>query len=434
MSSKFPTLAIEIIELIATFSEPADLRSLRLVCRELDRKTLNGFGRANFATIQTNLSYKSLERIRSIAESEHLAIHVQGLHVKSSPDGIIGQGFDWPRHSSGCLAENLNAADLLRDLFSQRLLNCRSFLIYNYDEYQPRHDTDRLVPSDAVGLILSIVAEADIALQSFTVQGSHHGYGRLDTPRLQMPLSQTPKFVKAWSQIEELALDYAITFDQWNWVLHLISSALKLRKLTLGFYEADKLFVERLSSLYELNRLEELSLRLARVTVDAITSLLLKNRDTLHSLSLQYTSLDNEGNWSTVFENMKGQLPQLQNLVLFWLDQGTSNGRHVFSELLRYPVIPGSEVRGPTGRLKYESRRIESIADPVRLRYWGTRQLAAGVEYHGKEIDQVLSTLIDTVEFPTQPRPFIFSRRSNISGSTKLEDSSFPAADQPNKC
>ena len=405
MSSTFTTLAIEIIELIATFLEPADLRSLRLACQELNRKTLNTFGRANFATIQTDLSYKSLERIRSISESEHFAIYVRCLHVKASPDGIIGQGFDWPRHSSGCLTENLKGIALLRDLLSQRLLSCRSFHIHSYDEYEPRQDTDRLVPSDAVGLILSIVAEADLALQSFTVQSSHHGNGRLDTPRLQMPLSQTPKFVEAWSQIEELAFDFAITSDQWNWVLDLISSAPKLRKLSLGFYEADTSFTQRLSSLNELNRLEELSLGSARVTVDAITSLLLKNRDTLHSLSLQYTTLDGEGTWSTVFENMRSQFPQLQNIILFWLKEGTNNDRRFFFELFKYPVIPGSEVRGPSGRMKYDSRRIESMADPVRLRYWGTRQSVAGIEYHGKEIDQVLSALVAPM-VPYIPQPF----------------------------
>ena len=398
MSSRFPTLAIEVIELIATFVKFADLRSLRLVCRQLNRKTLNCFGRANFATIQTDLSYKSLERIQSISKFEHLAIHVQCLNVTHTPDGIIGQGFDWPRHFSGCLAENLNGTGLLRDILSHRLLNCRSFLIYSYDEYEPRYDTDRLVPSDAVGLILSIVAEADLKLRSFTVQSSHHGNGRLDTPRLRMPLSQTPKFVKAWSQIEELVLDYAITSDQWNWVMHLISSVLRLRKLSLGFHEGDASFMQRLSSLHELNRLEELRLGSARVTVDAITSLLLQNRDTLHSLSLQHTVLDDEGMWATVLENMKSQFPRLQNLVLFWLKQGTNHGRVIFSKLLKYPVVPGSEVRGPNDRLKYDSRRIEWMEDPIRLRYWGIRQMVVGVEYHGKGTDHVLSALADTVE------------------------------------
>ena len=363
MSSRFPTLATEIIELIATFLEPVDLRFLRLVSRELNRKTLRSFGRANFATIHTDLSHESLERIRTISKSEHFARHVQCLQVKAPRDGIIDKRFHWPRRFSRGLAKNFNRADLLRDLLSQCLLNCRSFVIYNSE---PPHDTDCLVPNDAVGLILSIVARADIALQSFTVR-----YIPFSLPNwqwLEVPLSQTPKFVKAWSQIEELALDFAVVFDHRAWVL-LVLSAPKLRKLSLRFGLRDtSLFMQQLSSLHELNKLEELSLSPYSATEEAITSLLLKNRDTLHSLSLEYIILEHE--WSTIFENMKGQFPQLQNFELFCLKETANFDRLVCSALLKYPVIPGSEVRGPKGDLEYDSRRIESMADPVRLRYW----------------------------------------------------------------
>ncbi len=79
MSSKIPTLANEVIELIATFPEPVDLRSLRLVCRELNKKTLHYFRLANFTTIQTDLDRKSLQRLQNITKSEYLAVHVQCL-------------------------------------------------------------------------------------------------------------------------------------------------------------------------------------------------------------------------------------------------------------------------------------------------------------------------------------------------------------------
>ena len=399
MSSTFPSLAIELIELIATFLELADISSLRLVSRELNRKTLNTFGLANFATIQTDLSYKSLERLQSISKSEHFALHVRRLGVKQTPSGIIGQGFDWPRHSSGCLAENLQGADLLREILSQRLLSCRSFLIHSYDECGPHHDIESLVPSDAVGLVLSIVAKTGLPLRSFIIQSNHNGNGRLDTPRLQMPLSQTSKFVKAWSQIEELVLHYGITSDQYEWVLHLCSSALRLRKLSLTFDEGDASFLQQLSSLHGLNRLEELEIGgPLMVTMDAITLLLSQNRDNLHSLSLSNSAMDDESKWSTLFENMKDQLPQLRNLVLFWLKQGTESWRIAFSKLRKYPVVPGSEIRGPNQRLKYDSRQIESIECPIRLRYWGIGQMVVGVEYHGKGINHILSVLADTVE------------------------------------
>ena len=61
MSLILPTLAIELLELVASFLSPTDLCSLRLVCRDLSRKVLNSFGDANFATLQTDLSQRSLQ-------------------------------------------------------------------------------------------------------------------------------------------------------------------------------------------------------------------------------------------------------------------------------------------------------------------------------------------------------------------------------------
>ncbi|MDI1485608.1 MAG: hypothetical protein OHK93_000746 [Ramalina farinacea] len=213
-----------------------------------------------------------------------------------------------------------------------------------------------------------------------------------------MPLSQTPAFVKSWSQVEELMLDSAITPDQLDWLLHLVSSTPKLRKLSLGFYKGDQMFMQLLSAFHTLYKLEELRLKSARVTVNALSSLLLRNSATLHSLSLQHIALgDYEGRWSTVFQNMKGHFPCLQNLVLFWLKQGTyTDGLFIFSMLLKYPVSPGSEVRGPNDCLKYESPQIDSMEDPIRLRYWPIGQSVLGIEYHGKEIDQVLGALVIT--------------------------------------
>jgi hypothetical protein len=115
MSSKIPTLAIEIIELIATFQEPVDLRSLRLVCREINKKTLHYFRLANFTTIQTDLDRKSLQRLQNITKSEHLAVHVQCLHFKHTDDGRFGRGLDWRRHQWNLLADQFDGVSLLRD-------------------------------------------------------------------------------------------------------------------------------------------------------------------------------------------------------------------------------------------------------------------------------------------------------------------------------
>ena len=399
MSSKLPTLAMEIIELISTFVEPADLRSLRLVCRELNNKTLHYFGLASFAIVQTDLSRKSLQRLQNISDFENLAVHVQCLHIKHTDNGKLGQGFDWRRHQGDLVANQLDGANLLRDVLVKRLLKCRSFQIDSYDEYQPRQETDSLIPSDAVGLVLSIIAEADLALRSFTVESSHDGIGRLDTKRLQMALSHTPQFIAAWSHVEELVLNYATTSDQHDWMLHLISSAPRLWKLSLGFEGTSSLFMGRLSSSHSLNRLEDLSLRSARMTVENISTLLFHNRETLHSLSFRRITIKYGGKWATVLENMKGQLPCLKNLLLFWLKEQTADQRVIFSKMTRHPVVPGSEDRRPgDDRLRYDSHLLESVEEPIRLRYWGGGRRVVGIEYRGTGIGNVLTALADTVE------------------------------------
>ena len=431
MSSQMSSLAVEVIEFISAFLEPADLRSLRLVCRGINRKTLRYFALANFATVQTDFSRKSLQRLQSISESEHLAVHVQCLQIMHRMDGKLGQGLDWRPHQGNLLVDQLdgpgvprnglvkrllkcrlfhiNSYDeynlrrekgslLLRDILVKRLLKCRSFHINSYDEYDFRRETGTLLPSDAVGIVLSVVAEANLAIRSFTVKSSPDGNGRLDTQRLRMPLCHTPQFIAAWAHVKELILDYKMSFDQYDWILFLISSAPQLRKLLLVFYDTDSLFMERLSSLHVLDKVENLSLRFAHVLVDSISRLLLNNRETVHSLSLQYATIENGGKWATVLRSMKGQLPRLENLSLFGLKEQTGDGHVFFSKLASRPVVPTSKVYAPGYRLISDSHLLEQVEEPVRLIYWGGRRRVVGIEYHGTAINDVLSALADTAE------------------------------------
>ncbi|KAI4169615.1 MAG: hypothetical protein LQ343_005554 [Gyalolechia ehrenbergii] len=388
---------MELIELISVLLEPADLRSLRLVCREFNRKTLSHFGLANFTILQTDLSRKSLQRLQDISETKYLAVHVHCLRIKHTDDGKLGQGFRWRHYPTSVLADQLDSAHLLRDVLATKLLKCRSVHIDSYDEYQPPLEQDFLIPSDAVGMVLSMVAEADLSLRSFTVESNHHGNGRLDTQRLQMSLSHTLRFLTAWSHIEELVLDYAITPDQYDWISHLISSSPRLRKLSLGFHDDSSSLIERLSSSQSLNRLEDLSLRSAHLSVETMSALLLHNRESLHSLSLRHATLENEGKWATVLEGMQGHFPRLENLALFWLKE-TDIRRVTFSGLSNHPVVPGSEEHGPGNRVKCDSHRLEGVKEPFRLRYWGGARRAVGIEYRGSGVNHVLSALAGTAE------------------------------------
>lgn len=231
MSSNLPTLAVEIVQFVASTLEPTDLFSLRRACRELYRKTLHYFGLTYFTTIKTDLT----QRLQAISESEHLAQHVEGLHIKSK-DGTLGRGFQWHRHHSGHLTAPFVNTDLLRDVFVKKLVKCRSFHLDVYDEVQQREETDFLIPGDAVGIVLSIVAEINLAIRSFSVESESRETGRLDTKRLQIPLCRQPQFIAAWAHLEELVLEYGMTCVQYDWALDLISYAPRLRKLSLRFF------------------------------------------------------------------------------------------------------------------------------------------------------------------------------------------------------
>ena len=96
---------------------------------------------------------------------------------------------------------------------------------------------------------------------------------------------------------------------------------------------------------------------------------------------------------------IKGQMPELKNLSFFWLKELPSNRRVNFSTMTKYPVIPGSENRRPgDNRRRFESRKLYSVGEPIRCRYWGIRQSVVGVEYHGGSIEHVLSVLAESAQ------------------------------------
>ena len=400
MSSSLSFLATEIIELIASFLEPAHLCSLRCVCRELNRKTLHRFGLTNFATVHTDLSRESLQRLLDISESEYFAMHVQCLHIRFTDDFKLGQGVDWRRHRKSLLVDRQDGTSLLRDVLVRRLLKCRSFYIYCFNEYPPTRETDYLIPSGAVGIILSLVSDASLALISLAVESDQDEIGRLDTQRLQMSLCYTPRFIAAWSHIEELSLKYVMTPDQHDWILHLISSTLRLRRLSLELWRQGASVMERLCHLRSLNTLEELSFGPGPVTVENISKLLLQNSGTLRSLSFRFTKIEN-GRWATVFKNIKGRVPRLQNLSLYWLIDRSSNGSVSFSEMTSSPVVPGPEDHGAGGNhLRHNSLLLESGDELVNVSNHVSeqKQKIEGFEYHGTRINNVLNALACSAE------------------------------------
>ncbi|KAL2009508.1 hypothetical protein VTN00DRAFT_5315 [Thermoascus crustaceus] len=90
-STGFCSLSAELIEHIASFLEPRDLFSFRLVCRWFNSATFNYFGRTRFMTFKTNLSHESLRELQAIAENEQFRPHIRTLFIHGVDE--LGQGF-----------------------------------------------------------------------------------------------------------------------------------------------------------------------------------------------------------------------------------------------------------------------------------------------------------------------------------------------------
>ena len=405
MPVRFPGLAVEIIELLTCTLEPTDVLSVRLVCRELYRKTLQHFSRTFFTTVSTDLTPQSLQRLQNVSNSTHLAHSVKLLHIIHDR-GNLGQGFQWHRHSSGHLIAPLPGVDLLQDILVHNLLNCRSFHIDGYDEVQQDASTDSIIPGDAIGIIFSIVAETGLTIQSFTVDTSPRNNlteGRLDTERLRVPLCSHENFLAGWKELKELVLKCKITSDQHGWLFDIISHAPRLCKLSFAFaFEVGNhidLFMRRLVSTRSCSKLEELNLRTAHMTAESFCQFILLNSATIRLLSLYFVTLDDGGSWSSVLNSLSGNLPYLESFYIFFLRQSMP-GRTPFirfDKLTEIPVVPGSEVL-LSGSLKHDSRLLPVLERPMELTYkFGLRSVAA-VKYLGPRMDVFLHVLAEAAE------------------------------------
>ena len=172
MGPTLHTLATELVELIARFLGPADFCSLRSACKNLHQKSLHSFG-AFFTTIRTDLSQRSLQKLQLISEDDTLRLYVQKLLIKPIEGEILGQGFQWDRHSSGHLEGRLPGLEKLQYLLAHNLPNCRSFHIFTLGGEED--ESDALTSSDVVALMLRIVpsisidAPTSLPLKSFIV-------------------------------------------------------------------------------------------------------------------------------------------------------------------------------------------------------------------------------------------------------------------------
>ncbi|OJJ65342.1 hypothetical protein ASPSYDRAFT_85315 [Aspergillus sydowii CBS 593.65] len=221
-------LLSELVEAVAPLLESTDLCKLRMTCRTLYNKTYHVFWRTSLQTIRTDLSHSSLTKLDMLSNHPELCGYVHRLTFKAFDENslILGEELDWNRHSPGHLIDlqEQPAAKLLRPILS-RLVNCKSFECCSISTPDHLDFEDAHRATDAVQLILDIVAETRLPVSSLSVNFRDHyetGCVYLDPRRLHLGYFKKPGFIDRWAQLEELILDFTPDFEILNWATDLL--------------------------------------------------------------------------------------------------------------------------------------------------------------------------------------------------------------------
>ena len=386
------------------------------MCRDLYKKSLRIFAKL-FDVVKTDLTAQSLQKLSNISESAHLASHVKNLRFRGDQEGTLGRGFEWNRYSSGSLVVPLDgAAGMLRGLLRDKLVNCRSFHIDNYDETGMPRERAWLTPGDVVSIVYYIVVNIKVQVASFMIESQEGGSSRLSSERL-LPLcaEEHGTALTSWKSLESLIFRFALTSNQYEWVLTFLENTLGLRHLSLQLELGENhAFFPRLAALGPFRALETLSFDSATLDGSTLSRFLLQHCTTLRTLSLQYIRLqrdsdDKEGgkSWDMVFERLVGKmhcLEQVSLLILFEPSDHVERAHVVYPSLAaddRYPVVPGSEEPRPGhDRVQADRRVIRTLQPPVQLscKYYGGQKRPYGVAYEGKSVDDFLGLLVRAKE------------------------------------
>ena len=413
-------VAVEVMELIADLLDNKDLCSLRLVCKDLCRKTFHSFGNA-CSTFYTDLSKKEMQKLQNISENEVLRYHVHTLVLKRSSPYIMDRwfndltaGFSREETPSKYLEAPLSVPSILRGILATRLINCRSFCIFIHNEGGVSSEGVEIICSDIVGIVLAIIAKDGLEVRSFSISCKlDSGSKGLHANRFGMSHCRQTDFRSGWVHLTELYLNHSIQEEESDWVMGLILSAPRLQKLSLRFYNRISL-IERPFSANTFLKLRYLKLTHMDVTLEWIQNLMISCRSSLRELILDTLKLECGGTWMTFLEDLKINFPSLKSISLFSLKEYRAFTTYylVFPALSKNPILSASVIKKP---LSSDCRLVEPMKLPIRLTF--RKKLSGdgnirviGIYYHGPQMKAALDILVDTAK--------CFSHRQIIAGAT----------------
>ncbi|KAJ5189020.1 hypothetical protein N7491_005343 [Penicillium cf. griseofulvum] len=383
-----PSLPVELVELIAFFLDADGLVALRLICRDLQRKTFHHFAQRFFSSIKTDLSGDSLLRINALSQNTALRPYVNGLAFMLQNG--VGRGLVWDRHPWGPISAplELEAIRSLRDNLIHNLTNCRSFYIFcRYPEGHP--DMSHVTITDAVAVFFALVVDARLPVSSFHLIYANQ-YSRtliMDMRRLPKLLYRQPEFKIVWGNLQKLSLEQYLTLDNFGFLLELVLSAPNLQTLllNLGSHDLASEFMHELAESASFSQLRELALFRTSMRGPDLHKLLVNIRPKLASLTLYHVSLAPGSDWTPFLKELSQGFLALESISLYYLWASTpAKGLLTFPEIPKTPSLCTS--KGQRLNIFYS----EEIKPPTVL----------GIEYSGSKMSHVLDLLQTKIESP----------------------------------
>lgn len=377
----FPSLAVELVELIAGFLDGNDLLGLRLVCGELQRKTFHHFAQRFFSSIKTDLSGDSLRRINALSQHTALRSYVHGLAFMLQNG--VGRGLVWDRHPWGPISAPLEVEAIrsLRDNLIQSLTNCRSFFIFcRYPEGHP--DMSHVTITDAVAVFFALVVDACLPVSSFHLIYANK-YSRtliMDMRRLPKLLYRQPEFKVVWGNLKKLSLEQYLTLDNFGFLLELVLSATSLQTLllNLGSHDLAAEFMHELAESANFSELRELALFRTSMRGPDLHKLLGNVRENLVALTLYHVTLAPGSDWTPFLKDLCQGFLTLHRISLYYLWASTPA-----KGLLTFPDIQKTYSLCTSKDQHLNMFYSEDINSPTVL----------GIEYSGTNVSQVLNLL-----------------------------------------
>lgn len=396
------SLPTELLKKIASHMAREDFCSFRLTCKGIDEKTRDIFC-TFLRTQQINMSLTGLERMRAIAGSE-LAPEVHVLIVKSVDEREERPGEDLSWRRSRYLLPEADVKQWSKVLGWSEVLgclvNCTSFHLIREGQSEKAISHGIFTSTDVITVILNAIVEACIPVRRFFVDFIPDGRGgdhELDLSRINVSAFQELNFINAWEKLETLQLSFTMNQPALaNWIELLVLHATQLRVLMLEFDDgyAANAIIERLSSIANLSKLQELTLRHAtksKLNGATLGNLLCRYCKSLTFLSLHCIMLDGPG-WKTIFKSLI-KFPSLENFSFGALSENRDRVHFpnasglvepndtifTFHRLEIAGINTGVSCQGPGAKAilgdlvqsMQVSRRPRQPANSAQSRFWG---------------------------------------------------------------